>query len=199
MDAQTKLVLSKCAELCERVYTDSLDYIVDESIPGTQILAIEGTKEKTDWFTNIKFLFKANGMHRGFKSNAERTMVRAVAAGHDLDDDKELVLTGHSLGGASAACLADLLRARFPDLTLVTFGAPRPGNRAFRERMKNLEQYRYRHGNDIVPCTPPWINGYVHTCPVINLEDEDQKMFDRIADHNISSYRQQLDKYLATI
>ena len=66
MDSDTKLLLSKCAELCEKVYSEELDYIVDESIPGYQIFAIEGTKEKIDWFTNIKFLFRAIGMHRGF-------------------------------------------------------------------------------------------------------------------------------------
>lgn len=199
MDSDTKLLLSKCAELCEKVYSEELDYIVDESIPGYQIFAIEGTKEKIDWFTNIKFLFRANGMHRGFKANAERTMVRAISKGHSLKDDKKLVLAGHSLGGASAVCLADLLRERFPDLTIVTFGAPRPGNRCLRERLHKLTQYRYRHGDDIVPLTPPWLTGYVHTAPVIMLEDANDRLLDRIQDHNISSYREQLNKYLLTL
>lgn len=199
MDEQTKLILNKCAELSERVYSDELDYVFDKSIPGFQIFAVEGTKEKTDWITNLKFLFRNNGMHRGFKSNAERTMVRSIAAGHDFDDDKTLVLTGHSLGGATAACLADLLQERFSDLILVTFGAPRPGGRALRDRIRHLEQYRYRHGNDIVPTTPPYLAGYIHPSPEINLPDEDAEMFDRVADHNIDDYRQQLAKYLATI
>jgi len=199
MDAQTKLVLNKCAELCERVYSDELDYVFDTSIPGFQIFAVEGTKEKTDWITNFKFLFRNNGMHRGFKSNAERTLVESIASGHDFDDDKTLVLTGHSLGGATAACLADLLQARFSDLILVTFGSPRPGGRTLRNRIKDLEQYRYRHGNDIVPTTPPYLAGYIHPSPEINLADEDAKMFDRVADHNVSDYRKQLAKLLATI
>ena len=199
MDEQTKLILNKCAELSERVYSDELDYVFDKSIPGFQIFAVEGTKEKTDWITNLKFLFRNNGMHRGFKSNAERTMVRSIAAGHDFDDDMTLVLTGHSLGGATAACLADLLQERFSDLILVTFCAPRPGGRALRDRIRHLEQYRYRHGNDIVPTTPPYLAGYIHPSPEINLPDEDAEMFDRVADHNIDDYRQQLAKYLATI
>jgi len=199
MDTDTKLMLSKCAELCEKVYSEELDYIVDESVPGYQIFAIEGTKEKIDWFTNIKFLFRANGMHRGFKANAERTMVRAIANGHKLNDDKKLVLTGHSLGGASAVCLADLLKERFPDLTIVTFGAPRPGNRCLRDRLASFEHYRYRHGDDIVPLTPPWLTGYVHTAPVIMLEDANDRLLDRIQDHNIGSYRIQLNKYLLSI
>ena len=199
MDEQTKLILNKCAELSERVYSDELDYVFDESSPGFQIFAVEGTKEKTDWITNLKFFFRNNGMHRGFKSNAERTMVRSIAAGHDFDDDKTLVLTGHSLGGATAACLADLLQERFSDLILVTFGAPRPGGRALRDRIQHLKQYRYRHGNDIVPTTPPYLAGYIHPSPEINLPDEDAEMFDRVADHNINDYRQQLAKYLATI
>jgi len=46
MDAQTKLVLNKCAELCERVYSDELDYVFDTSIPGFQIFAVDFTLEK---------------------------------------------------------------------------------------------------------------------------------------------------------
>ena len=43
------------------------------------------------------------------------------------------------------------------NIALVTAGAPRPGGRRLRRRLEGLEQYRFVHGNDIVPKTPPYI------------------------------------------
>ncbi len=45
MNSDTKLLLSKCAELCEKVYSEELDYIVDESIPGYQIFAMKAQRK----------------------------------------------------------------------------------------------------------------------------------------------------------
>ena len=189
-------VLIRAAELSERVYAEEHDYLCDLSMPGFAFLAVEGTKEKTDWITNLKFLFKNKGRHRGFKSNAERTLTDFYCAGGSLPEDRKLVLTGHSLGGATATMLAERLRERFPGLYLVTFGSPRPGNRSFRTRMADVEHYRYVHGNDVVPRTPPWLNGYVHTHTEIYLEDEDDTFADGVNDHNIGDYKLALIKKL---
>ena len=197
MDSLTKILLNKCAELCEQVYVDQMDYIVDHSIPDHQILAIQGTKEKTDWFTNIKILFRNKSMHRGFKANAERVLVRAFANNESLVDGKRVVLTGHSLGGASATCLADILQERFDNIMLATFGSPRPGGRVLRKRLQSVKHYRFKHGDDVVPLTPPWLLGYVHTAPEIYLKDSDDTLFDGVADHNMGSYRQELEAFLA--
>ena len=51
------------------------------------------------------------------------------------------------------------------------------------------------HGDDIVPGTPPWLAGYVHTHPVIKLKDEKETRFDGVADHNIGSYYDAAVKY----
>ena len=57
-----------------------------------------------------------------------------------------------------------------------------------RRRIKDLEHYRFVHGNDIVPTTPPWLAGYVHTHPVNKLEDANESRFDGVADHNMGDY-----------
>ena len=190
-------ILIRAAELSERVYAvEDHDYLYDDSIPGFIFLAVEGTKEKTDWITNLKFLFKNKGRHRGFKANAERTLTDFYCSGGNLPEDRVLVLTGHSLGGATATMLAERLRERFPELLLVTFGSPRPGNRDFRRRMADLPHYRYVHGDDVVPKSPPWINGYVHTHPEIYLEDADDTFADGVEDHNIGDYKTALIKHL---
>ena len=190
-------LLLKCAEMSRDVYSAEHDFLYDASAcDGYKILAIEGTQEKTDWITNIKFLFRRNDMHRGFKANAERTLTNMIANGLDMPHEKRLVITGHSLGGASATCLADILKERYPDLILVTFGSPRPGGKKLKERLSDLTHYRYVHGDDVVPRTPPSFAGFVHTAPEIHLEDEDDRLFDGVDDHMISHYASALKNLL---
>jgi predicted lipase len=192
-------ILIRAAELSEKVYSEEKDYLCDLTIPGYVFLAVEGTKEKTDWITNIKFLFKNKNRHRGFLSNAERTLTDFYCNGGTLPEDRILVLTGHSLGGATATMLAELLNNRFPGLFLVTFGSPRPGGRKFRDRMENIEHYRFVHGDDVVPKTPPLLNGYVHTTEEINLLDDDDRFADGVSDHNIGKYKEALKKKCTVI
>jgi pimeloyl-ACP methyl ester carboxylesterase len=68
----------------------------------------------------------------------------------------EIVLTGHSLGGA----LAVLTYSRFSDenTSLYTIGCPRVGNGVFRERMQaspGKGHVRCVNFNDLVPHVPP--------------------------------------------
>jgi len=51
------------------------------------------------------------------------------------------------------------------------------------------------HGDDIVPGTPPWLAGYVHTHPVIKLKDEKDTRFDGVTDHNMGDYYDAAVKY----
>ena len=192
-------VLIRAAELSERVYSETADYLCDLTMPGYVFLAVEGTKEKTDWITNIKFLFKDADRHRGFLSNAERTFTEFYCAGGSLPEDRLLVLTGHSLGGATATMLAEKLVDRFPDLTLVTFGSPRPGGRGFRSRMAHINHHRFVHGNDVVPKTPPYLAGYVHTTDETYLADAEDSFADGVSDHNIGDYKIALEKQCTSI
>ena len=113
-----------------------------------------------------------------------------------LEKGRKLILSGHSLGGATATVVADIMLPSAPDLAIVTIGSPRPGGRKLRDRMKNVEHLRFVHGNDVVPTTPPWCNGYVHTHPQIHLEDIDNKKFDGVEDHNAVYYYNAIEKLL---
>ena len=191
-----KEVILQAVKDCVDVYADENDFIVNKSIPGYCILAIEGTNETSDWVTNLKFLFRSDDTHRGFKSNAMKTLTSMVLNYESLEKDRILVLAGHSLGGATATVLADLMLPNTPDLHLITIGSPRPGGRGLRERLKNIEHLRFVHGDDVVPKTPPYLNGYVHTHPEIHLEDEDDKRFDGVEDHNAVYYYNAIEKLL---
>jgi len=192
----SKEVILEALRCCRDVYPHTEDFLVSRKIAGHTILAVEGTKEKTDWITNLKFLIKRDDCHRGFKNNANRTLAQLVVAYEGLNPERKLVIAGHSLGGATATLIADLLwESGNTNIGLVTAGSPRPGGRRLRRRIKELEHLRFVHGNDIVPGTPPWLAGYVHTHPRIYLPDAVETRFDGVADHNIGDYYDAAVKY----
>ena len=184
-----KEVILEALRCCRDVYPHSQDFLVSRKCADHTILAVEGTNETADWVTNLKFLIKRDDCHRGFKNNANRTLAELVVAYEGLNPERKLVIAGHSLGGATATCIADLLwESGNKNIALVTAGSPRPGGRRLKGRIKDLEHYRFVHGDDIVPKTPPRLAGFVHTHPVIRLKDEVNTRFDGVADHNMGDY-----------
>ena len=193
-----KEVILEALRCCRDVYPNEKDFLVSRKCEGHTILAVEGTNETTDWITNLKFLIKRDDCHRGFKNNANRTLAELVVAYEGLDPKRKLVIAGHSLGGATATLIADLLwESGNKNVALVTAGSPRPGGRRLRNRLKDLEHVRFVHGDDIVPSTPPYLAGYVHTHPVTRLKDAKDTKFDGVADHNIGDYVIAAEKYYA--
>ncbi len=191
-----KEVIIKALECCRDIYPHKDDVLINRSIAGYTILAIEGTNEATDWITNIKFLLKSDDCHRGFKNNSYRSLSKLVCEYEALDKKRKLIITGHSLGGATATLITDLILPHNDNIALITAGSPRPGGRKLRERLKNVEHLRFVHGDDIVPGTPPWLAGYVHTHPVIKLPDARDTRFDGVADHNMGDYVEAAKKFL---
>lgn len=191
-----KEMVLKAVKNCADVYAHHGDFIVDKSLPGFCILAIEGTKEASDWATNLAFLFRSEDTHCGFYNNATRTITQLVLNYESLEKQRKLVLAGHSLGGATATIVADLMLKTTPNLALITIGSPRTGGRGLRERLKDVEHLRFVYGDDIVPSTPPFLSGYVHTHPKIQLEDTDDRKFDGVEDHNAVYYYKAVKKLL---
>jgi len=79
---------------------------------------------------------------------------------------RSLLITGHSLG-AGLACMAAVdLHAHFEDLDIhiVTFGAPRIGNRAFASQLDTAARsyVRVRDPFDVIPDMPGALFGFTH-------------------------------------
>jgi len=91
-----------------------------------------------------------------------------------LADDCQVVACGHSLGGA----LAVLATVRIRSVReIVSFGAPRVGDIAFRENMRRLRQRtglthrRWVRGADVVPIVPLLAMGYRHDVAPCYVDD----------------------------
>ncbi|MFN9370395.1 MAG: lipase family protein [Planctomycetaceae bacterium] len=86
-------------------------------------------------------------VHRGFADEYDSLCAPLQALGAGAPD---LVLTGHSLGGA----LATLALHDLPGSRLVTWGAPRVGDRSFVDSLQAASIERYVHCCDLVARVP---------------------------------------------
>jgi hypothetical protein len=126
---------------------------------GNILIAFAGTDpiSLANWISDFDIKPTDGGAAEGFD-----TAMRAVEFDilSRLPPGGQVLVTGHSLGGALAVLLADQLSTMGKSVTAVyTFGMPRPGRRAFAERYNGgplgKRTYRFVYGDDIVPTVAP--------------------------------------------
>ena len=138
------------------------------STDGRKIISFRGSDSIGDWVRiNLYFELDYNNplgctgknvlIHRGF-TEAYLEAYRVIA--HELENEDNVVFTGHSMGGALAmlSCLNYI--NDYPDrkAKVVTFGSPRVGNINFTSQFTNLvgarNFIRVTHGRDPIPLFP---------------------------------------------
>ena len=93
----------------------------------------------------------------------------------------EIIVTGHSLGGALSTLSGYFLRKKYGGMVkLYNFGCPRVGNESFYKKMKSMfgsTAYRVVHKDDIVPHWPKAITheGYHHIEKEVWYKGDDDK------------------------
>lgn len=202
------------------------------------IVAFRGTRERVDWrISNFRAmpvplrdcnLTLPIFVHRGFqkpldyldKSTGRRSF-EAILSRLDAIDfgDRDLYITGHSLGGAIATIFATKLRYNRPELVkehlkgIVTFGAPSSGLTGFRRYYADLHSITLRVVNacDAVPYSPPafyrhvgsavWLlNSGVHPDPgwkqrlALSFHFAAKKSF--VSDHSMDEYISAISRYM---
>lgn len=125
------------------------------------LITLRGTQETADILRDLDarqvHYTEGDGQaHRGFYGAflAAKTFVdRYMRAFHRPEHN--IVVCGHSLGGAIALLLAEWLRRDWSDnIQLYTFGSPRAGDRAFVQGATALTHHRLVNHNDPVPGVP---------------------------------------------
>ncbi|WP_229775604.1 lipase family protein [Pseudomonas laurentiana] len=145
--------------------TDSQAFIThnDELI----LIAIRGTSEMP-WDAlrdvdalQVPFEEGEGKVHRGFYQAAQVVLGFVLNYLEKFYAGQRLMICGHSLGGAIALLVSEMLR-RKPDgysISLYTYGAPRAGDATFVKGAEALKHYRMVNHNDPVPSVPgTWLN-----------------------------------------
>lgn len=164
-------------DLCYYMY-----YELSGSGELEQQIFIRGTSNKEDLavdFETRKAWDPETGcyFHAGFLKRAERVL---EDVGPLLQPRAVLTLSGHSLGGAVATCVALKLQLRsFQIRRVVTFGAPKITNAEGVDVFRNLPLLRVCHEDDVIVGLPPaslgelvtasWKGVYHHVGPQLLL------------------------------
>ncbi len=135
------------------------DELILISVRGTYELIADGLRD-ADAF-QVPFEDAGSKVHRGFYKAAQRAYDFVVKYLERFYAGQKLLICGHSLGGAVALLLSEMLRRR-PEgynIQLYTYGAPRAGDAHFTLGAKDLVHHRMVAHNDPVPSLPgTWMN-----------------------------------------
>jgi len=143
----------------------------------TVVIVFRGSKGSEDWKANFRFrqmkvpyenMNPKIRVHTGFIDQyleARPIIHRELTEGR-YKDPKNVVVTGHSLGGALATLCAVDLKYHNQELPVVCIplASPRVGNRAFAQSydMRVPVTHRIINGHDTVCKVPPMWLGYEH-------------------------------------
>lgn len=208
-------------QVCKDSYTDFNHNVghtqfLHREYSDHQILAFSGSKELKDWAHDaniIKSPYRNMGwLHNGFTGAYEeiRTLQDSV-----LNKNKPIVVTGHSLGGATAHVAAMDLKARGYDVhSLTTFGCPNVGGSDWKANFDKagIPSFRYVNAWDVVPRIPKI--GYEPVGQPFFLSTKGEMLpkqqsgwelawkpwelaSQRVASHHMPNYQANLQKYLS--
>jgi triacylglycerol lipase len=154
----------------ETVFDDVCAFVA--SSPGYNLLTFRGTKIPQDWMedlycTPVRFdwVFTAapaiGEIHAGFGHTLADRLTQITTEVASRDQKKQLLVTGHSLGGAlaalAAACFTVTGAAIRPVSGIYTFGQPRIGLHDFcntYSRILDGKLVRFVNKQDLVPRVP---------------------------------------------
>ena len=175
---------------------------------NTFVIGFRGSEETgaADWVTDLKFIqqnypYAPKGtsgvqVHYGFTE--AYTSVRDVVLKAAKDTPhKQIVLVGHSLGGALATLAGLDIVENVPgkDVSVYTYGSPKVGDAAFADayntRVSNT--YRVVNDTDLVPSIP--LGNYYHVGKLLHLNPPNDnpegiiaKITEKLEDHLPHNY-----------
>ena len=162
-------MIRRCCALSLRCYKSPVTFsdrqtdtqVLVEKDKGTAYVAVRGTSSMRDAFMDLDFWgtpFRGGFVHSGFQRCTQAVRDRVCDA---VKHSGEVVLTGHSLGGAVSTLLALDVAETFPDKKVrhVTFGSPRVGSPVFADHFDAVVPFSHRFYMRGDPVT--WLPGFM--------------------------------------
>lgn len=156
------------------------------------ITDLDGAMVEVDWISSEDVL-----VHRGFDSEYDRfrdTMLEII----NENKPSKIILSGHSLGSALATLSAlDLSMNYGYDVSLVSMGGPRVGNKEYRELMDNYvkDNYRIYIPQDPIINIPGSLKDYEHSGFAFGINPDGTHNSDINIDHfGFNAYRSIFDE-----
>lgn len=130
------------------------DELILIAVRGTSELWADGLRDVDA--SQVPFEDTDSKVHRGFYESAQKAHDFVVKYLDKFYSGQKLLICGHSLGGAVALILSEMLRRRTEgySIQLYTYGAPRAGDANFVAGAKDLVHHRIVNHNDPVPSVP---------------------------------------------
>jgi len=163
----------------------------------TCIVVYRGSDEIADWLVDLNIKLEKSKfvnapqdvmVHRGFQDALFGQNITDIVENKVLeligeDGDGEVIVTGHSLGGANSHITGAFLADKHPKmkLTVINFGCPRLGNNGFKawteQQLSNLSTWRFVYRADTVPRIVPRTLGYKHAGHLFMIYKSDSKIY----------------------
>ncbi|MEY2987825.1 MAG: hypothetical protein RJB13_1346 [Pseudomonadota bacterium] len=131
------------------------------------IVSFAGTSELIDYITDLTFASKPEtirgipgNVHIGFLNVLERSWPKLLElVNKHSTDNKPILMTGHSMGGAQAVIsAARLAKLGFPVDSIYIYAVPRIGDETYANYIENQfpkRIWRFVNNEDLVPRLPP--------------------------------------------
>lgn len=144
------------------------------------ILVIRGTESIEDVRKNLRFkkrdFLGIGRVHSGFLESLEEVLVDLVDFLKTYSENRKVWLTGHSLGGSVALCLAAYLQSNSGTVSGVyTFGSPKVfgwKTADIQQKLLGQKVIRFVNDKDIVARLPLYTMGFKHVGKVFFLRND---------------------------
>ncbi len=145
----------------------TLNVLTDLKAYYTDLDFLDDNPELANKFGELKV---HSGFHKEYLRYRERVLSQI-----QKHPNKRIYVSGHSLGGALASLTSlDIVAQTGRDVTLVTFGTPRVGNKAYQQLSDHLipATYRVVINGDPIPRVPGSVLDYHHSGKVLQIDEK---------------------------
>jgi len=119
------------------------------------IVTFKGTHDIFELFSDLDYIqikYENMNVHKGFLKYYKSLNIHPY-----LKNEKQIIMTGHSLGGAISQLAALKYKCK-----CITFGVPRVGNEEWAEEFnKYVNNTSFINNEDPIPYYPPFTNYYI--------------------------------------